>query len=75
MDDLKNFIQEEIKSIVFKKVSFDESIAKSKLLDSIAMIDLIVTIEDKTGKKIPQHLINEDNLDSIDKIVSTLDSI
>jgi acyl carrier protein len=75
MEDLKNFIQEEIKSIVFKKVSFNESLVKSKLLDSISMIDLIVSIEDKTGKKIPQHLINDDNLDSIDKIVSTLDSI
>ena len=53
MEDIKNFIQEEIKTIVFKKVGFEESIVKSKLLDSIAMIDLIVSIEEKTGKKNP----------------------
>ncbi len=75
MDNLKEFIQEEIMNIAFKKVSFDESLIQSKILDSISVIDLIVSIEEKTGKKIPQHLINEENLDSIDKIMTTINSI
>lgn len=75
MDDIKIFIQEEIMNLAFKKVSFEESIIKSKLLDSISVVDLLVTIEEKTGKKIPQHLFNEDNLDTIDMIVHTLSSI
>jgi acyl carrier protein len=75
MDDIKVFIQEEISNLAFKKVSFDESIIKSKLLDSISIIDLLVSIEEKIGKKIPQYLINEDNFDSIDQIIITLEKI
>jgi acyl carrier protein len=75
MEDLKNFIREEIVNVAFKKVSFDESLIHSKLLDSITMIDLIVSIEEKIGKQIPQHLINDDNFDSIDKIINTINSI
>lgn len=75
MESMRTFIQEEIMNIAFKKVSFEESIIKSKLLDSISVVDLIVTIEEKVGKKIPQHLINEDNLDSIDKIINTLNKL
>lgn len=75
MEDLSQFIQEEIKNISFIKVSVDESLIKSKLIDSIAVVDLLVSIEEKIGKKIPQHLINEDNFDSITKIISTINSI
>jgi acyl carrier protein len=75
MDEIKLFIQDEIKNIAFKKVSFDESLIKSKLLDSISVVDLLVAIEEKTGKKIPQHLINEENMDNIDKIVETISNI
>jgi acyl carrier protein len=75
MDDIKIFIQQEIMNLAFKKVSFEESIIKSKLLDSISVVDLLVTIEEKTGKKIPQHLFNEDHLDSIDMIVHTLNTL
>jgi len=75
MDDIKIFIQEEIMNLAFKKVSFDESIIKSKLLDSISIIDLLVSIEEKIGKTIPQHLINEDNFDTIEQIIITLDKV
>ncbi len=75
MDDLKLFIQEELKTLVFKKVDFDESLVKSKLLDSITVVDLLVSIEEKTGKTIPQHLINEEYIDNINKIVNTINSI
>ena len=75
MEDIKLFIREEIMNLAFKKVSFEESLIKSKLLDSISVIDLLVAIEEKIGKKIPQHLINEENMDSIDKIISTINTI
>lgn len=58
--------------LAFKKVSFDESIIKSKLLDSISTVDLIVSIEELIGKEIPQHLVNEENFDTIDCIYETL---
>ncbi len=75
MEDLRQFIQEEIMNIAFKKVNFDESLIQSKILDSISVIDLIVSIEEKTGKKIPQHLMTDENFDSIEKIIATMNSI
>ena len=75
MDELKIFIQNEIKNIAFKKVEFDESLIKSKLLDSISVIDLIVSIEEKTSKQIPQYLINDENFDSINNIIETINKV
>ncbi len=75
MNELKSFLQEEIMNLAFKKVSYDESLIQSKLLDSISVVDLLVIIEDKIGKKIPQHLVKEENFDSIEKIVDTLSTI
>ena len=73
--ELKTFIQNEIANLAFTKVDFDESLIKSKLLDSITMVDLLVSIEEKIEKKIPQYLVNEENLDSINKIMKTLESL
>ena len=72
MEEIKLFIQDEIMNVAFKKVNFDESLIKSKLLDSITMIDILVSIEEKIGKKIPQHLINNENFDSINKIIEII---
>ena len=38
-------------------------------------MDLLVTIEEKIGKRIPQHLITDENFDSINIIVATIDKI
>lgn len=75
MEELKLFIQQEIAQLAFKKVTFDESLIQSRLLDSITVVDLVVSIEEKTGKRIPQHLMTEENLDSIDKIAAIVESL
>lgn len=75
MSDLENFIQAEIVNLAFKKVGLDESLIHSKLLDSITMVDLIVSIEEKIGKQIPQHLINDDNFENIYRIINTINKI
>ena len=72
MEDIKIFIQTEIMNLAFVKVGYDDSIIKSKILDSIAVVDLLVSIEEKTGKKIPQYLIHADNFDTINIIIETL---
>ena len=69
------FIQQEVATLAFKKVGYDESLIKSRLLDSITVVDLIVTIEERIGKRIPQHLTTEDNLDTIIQIISTIQKI
>ena len=75
MEELKNFIQDEIMNLAFMKVGFDESLIKSGLLDSITVVDLLVSIEEKIGKTIPQYLINEDDFDTINIIIETLKKI
>lgn len=75
MDEIKVFIQNEVMNLAFARVDFDTSLVKSKLLNSISVVELLVAIEEKTGKKIPQYLINEDNFDTINIISETLKKI
>lgn len=75
MDDLKAFIQQEIAQLAFKKVAYDESLIQSRLLDSITVVDLLVSIEEKTGKRVPQHLMTEEQLDTIDKIAALIQTL
>jgi acyl carrier protein len=75
MDEIKIFIQNEIMNLAFVKVGYDDSLIKSKLLDSISLVDLLVLIEEKTGKNIPQYLINVENFDTINIISETLKKI
>lgn len=75
MEELKKFIQDEIQGVAFKKVSFDESLIKSRLVDSISMIDIIVSIEEKIGKQIPQHLVTDENFETINDMIATIEKI
>lgn len=49
MEGLKDFIQQEIANLAFKKVTYEESLVKSKVLDSITLVELMVLIEEKPG--------------------------
>jgi len=73
MDNLINIIQEEIEGLAFRKVALDESIIKSKLLDSITVVDLAVAIEEKTGVYVPATDVNEENFDTINRIAVYLE--
>ncbi len=75
MEELKKFIQEEIMNLAFVKVDFDESIVFSKVMDSITVVDLIVSIEERIGKKFPQHLMQDENFDTINKMIETVELI
>jgi acyl carrier protein len=75
MEELKQFIRDEVRNLAFVSVGFDDALITSKLLDSITVVDLIVSIEDKTGKQIPQHLIKEENFDTINIICETLKNL
>ena len=66
---LKQKLRKEIKSIAFVDVLDDTSLLESGLLDSIDIVDLIIFIEKETDLKISNSDINENNFDSIDKIV------
>ena len=72
MEDQKLFIQKEIMNLAFTKVGFDDSLLKSNILDSITLVDLLVAMEDEFAIKIPQHIINDENMDTINRMVNTL---
>jgi acyl carrier protein len=69
---IKEFLREEVQKFAFKEVSDSESLAKSRLLDSITLVDLAVAIEDEYKIKIPFTEITEENFDTIDLITSYL---
>ena len=52
MEELKSYIQQEVMNLAFVKVQFHESLIKSKILDSISVVELMVAVEEKIGKKI-----------------------
>lgn len=74
MDGLKEYIREEIENLCFKRVEDEAPLLSSKLLDSITVVDLAVAIENETGMKIPFTEINEDNFDSIVKIIAYINT-
>lgn len=72
MNQIEQFIHEQIKSLVFKNVGRNESLLKSRLMDSITVVDLAVTIEEKYNVKIPYTEINEENFDTIELLLAFL---
>ena len=70
--DIKELIQKEIKSIAFVGVSYDTSLINSNILDSLAVIDLAIFLEEQTDINIPARDINSENFDSINKIADYL---
>ena len=70
--DIKELIQKEIKSIAFVGVSYDTSLINSNILDSLAVIDLAIFLEEQTDLNIPARDINSENFDSINKIADYL---
>ncbi len=75
MEDLRPFLQETIAGMAFKKVGFGDSLIESGLLDSITLVEVIVAIEEKIGKPVPQHLLQNENFETIDTIVDTISKI
>lgn len=71
---VKEFLHSEIQKVAFREVSDTESIAKSRLLDSITLIDLAVAIEDEYKIKIPFTEITEENFDNVELIVAYLNT-
>ena len=69
---IKEFLRSEIQKVAFREVGDTESLAKSRLLDSITMIDLAVAIEDEYKIKIPFTEITEENFDNIELIAAYL---
>ena len=70
--EIKKLILDEIRSISFVQLGFDDSIIESQLLDSIGLIDLVLFIEQEVGVKISTNDINKENFDTVNKIADYL---
>ena len=74
MKELKQFIKKEIANITFKDVMDDDSLITSGLLDSITLVDLVVSIEDESDIEIPFTDINKQNFETLNTIMTYLDN-
>jgi acyl carrier protein len=72
MEEIRGFIVAEIEKIAFRKVGTSDSLIKSRILDSIALVDLLVAVEEKLGINIPTAEITPDNFDTIDRLMEYL---
>ncbi|MCX6272397.1 MAG: phosphopantetheine-binding protein [Bacteroidetes bacterium] len=74
MTDLCEFLILKIEELVFYKVSPDEALVTTNLLDSIALVDLAVAIQNETKIKIPFQEINRENFNTVINIIEYLNS-
>jgi acyl carrier protein len=65
---IKETIKDAIKELSFKKVEDTESLLESRLLSSIMVVDLAVSLEDSFKIKIPFSEITKDNFETVDLI-------
>jgi acyl carrier protein len=75
MSDLHQFLQDAIQQVAFKRPGFDDSLIESGLLDSITLVEVIVEIEERIGKSVPQHLLQNENFETINRMVETISAI
>jgi acyl carrier protein len=69
MEEIRGFIAAEIEKIAFRKVGPSDSLIQSRILDSIALVDLLVAVEEKLGINISTAEITPDNFDTIDRLM------
>lgn len=67
-EDVVFFLMEKIKELTFAEVKPSDKIVSTRILDSIALVDLTVAIEDRFGIKVQNAEMTEENFNSIDLI-------
>jgi len=68
----RNAVREAINEIVGRKVKDNEAIISSGLIDSLAVLKLISTIEQKLGIRIPPNDLQPDDFDTVEITLETL---
>ena len=69
MEALISKIKPLVEEITFKRVTIDEALYTSNLIDSMGTVDLAMMLEDEFNIKIDTRDIIESNFDSIEKLV------
>ncbi len=68
-DALLTYLQKKLRVDV-SKVDDDSELFSSGLIDSFAMVDLLVFLEKQTGSKLGPEHITVENFDSVSRILS-----
>lgn len=71
---MEEFIIDKIEEIAFSRVTPTDSLWQEKVLDSITIVELVVELEAEFGIKIPFNEIVEDHFETVERIVTYLNS-
>lgn len=74
MEDIKNFLKQEIEELSFEEVENDQLLISSNILDSITIVELSVAIEDEYSIKIPLNDLKVEQFDSINIMAEYIQS-
>ncbi len=72
--DITEKVRKLVEEIAFKKVSDDEALYTSNLIDSMGTVDLAMMLEEEFDIKIDTRDIIESNFDSVHKLVDYIKS-
>ena len=72
--DIANRIKPLVEEIAFKSVEIDEPLYTSNLIDSMGTVDLAMMLEEEFNIKIDVRDIIESNFDSVNKLVTYIQS-
>ena len=72
--DITEKVRKLVEEIAFKKVSDEEALYTSNLIDSMGTVDLAMMLEEEFDIKIDTRDIIESNFDSVHKLVDYIKS-
>ena len=67
--------REAVTAIVRQKVRDDEALVSSGLIDSLSILNLILSLERQLGIQIPTADVQPEDFDSVDLITETLERV
>ncbi len=70
-----NIIRDVVWALVGHKLRDDDAILTSGLIDSLSILKLIASLENRLGLKIPTVQVQPEDFDSVDTIRDTLERV
>lgn len=66
---LEEIVLNEVKAIAFRPVTIDEPLLTSNVVDSIGLVDLLVSLEKKLSIRIDANAVNPQNFNTVADMV------
>lgn len=70
--DLEAQVRQMVESLTFSKVSLDQPLLSTQLLDSIGVVDLVVEIEKKWAITFDLQHVNENSFNTVQQIAQKI---